>query len=306
MRNLFSLATAMVFAGVLLGGVYVGGNYILTGDHGLQMPNKAQPAEAVAEAAPVADPAPAVPEVVAEPVIAAAPSELLEQPQELIEEVKEAAAPVVEAVAETVEAVETAVAEVAAEMPTEAPAEIAPEVPAEPAVATEATQEVAAATEEVIAQTEETVAEATPEVAQEMAATPPAEEAVAEAVPAQPAPAAEPTPAEQPAVASIARDAKAGKKVFNKCKACHTFKQGGKNRVGPNLWGIYNAPIMQKADFKYSKSFQDKAGMVWNDANLDGYLANPKGFIPKNKMAFAGLKKEQDRTNLIEWLKTLK
>lgn len=100
-------------------------------------------------------------------------------------------------------------------------------------------------------------------------------------------------------------DASKGAKVAGKCKACHTFDQGGANRVGPNLWGVYNANIMVAAGFGYSSAFQDKADLVWNDEALNGYLKSPRKYIPGNKMAFAGLKKPEDRANLIEWLKTL-
>ncbi|HSF96248.1 MAG TPA: cytochrome c family protein [Thermohalobaculum sp.] len=107
-------------------------------------------------------------------------------------------------------------------------------------------------------------------------------------------------------VASAEGDADAGKKVFNKCKACHMVGDGAKNRVGPILNGIAGATAGAVADFKYSDAMMAKGaeGLVWTDENLAAYLEKPKDFIPGNKMTFAGLKKEDDRANVIAYLKT--
>lgn len=108
-------------------------------------------------------------------------------------------------------------------------------------------------------------------------------------------------------LATFVADAVKGKKVANKCKACHQFKNNGKNGVGPNLWNIYDRQIAAIKNFKYSPAFQDKKGVItWNDEHLAGYLASPKEYISGNKMAFAGIKKEADKYNLIAYLKTLK
>jgi cytochrome c len=101
-------------------------------------------------------------------------------------------------------------------------------------------------------------------------------------------------------------DAAAGEKVFRKCKACHAVGDGAKNKVGPMLNGIVGNEIASVADFKYSKAFLAKKeeGLIWTEADLDTYLTKPKKFIPGTKMSYAGLKKEDDRANIIAYLMT--
>ena len=97
-----------------------------------------------------------------------------------------------------------------------------------------------------------------------------------------------------------AQDAAAGEKVFNACKACHTL-EAGKNRVGPSLHGLIGRPSGSVEGFAYSPAMKN-AGVTWNDETLAKYLADPKGFVAGNKMAFAGVKKEEDLKNLIAYL----
>ena len=101
--------------------------------------------------------------------------------------------------------------------------------------------------------------------------------------------------------AQAAGDTKAGKKVFKKCKACHSLK-AGKKKVGPSLYGIMGAKAGQVKKFRYSKSMK-KSGIIWNEKTLDKYLAKPRKFVKGTKMAFPGLKKKKDRDNVIAYLK---
>lgn len=101
-------------------------------------------------------------------------------------------------------------------------------------------------------------------------------------------------------------DVASGQAEFNKkCKLCHTFEKGGDAKIGPNLYGIYDSKAGQFEGYKYSKSLLE-ANLTWDDATLNAYLEKPKDVIPKGKMVFAGFKKEQDREDVIAYLKTLK
>lgn len=98
-------------------------------------------------------------------------------------------------------------------------------------------------------------------------------------------------------------DAAAGKTVFNVCKACHTIEAGGPNRVGPNLHGIVGRKAGSADGFSYSQAVKD-AGYVWDEQKLDTYLKDPKAALPGNKMAFAGVKDDAKRADLIAYLKS--
>lgn len=101
-------------------------------------------------------------------------------------------------------------------------------------------------------------------------------------------------------------DAVAGKKVFNKCTACHDAK-ADKSKVGPSLLGVVGrkAGTLESFAGKYSDNMVEAGagGMVWDDANLAAYLKDPKAVIPKGKMAFPGLKDDADIANVIAYLK---
>ncbi len=96
-------------------------------------------------------------------------------------------------------------------------------------------------------------------------------------------------------------DADKGKKVFKKCKTCHTFDPG-KKKIGPHLKGIVGRKAGSVEGYKYSKAMK-AADIVWDEANLDAFLKKPKAFIKGTKMTFAGLKKESQRQDIIAYLK---
>ncbi len=100
-------------------------------------------------------------------------------------------------------------------------------------------------------------------------------------------------------------DPAAGQKIAAKCKACHNFDKGGANKIGPNLWDIVGAKHAHRDDFKYSEAMTAMHDKVWDYNELDTYLTSPKTYAPGTKMIFPGLKKPEERANLIAWLRTL-
>ena len=104
-------------------------------------------------------------------------------------------------------------------------------------------------------------------------------------------------------------DLAAGKKVFNKCKACHAVGAKAKNKVGPLLNGVVGREWGAVEGFKYSAGkdgtlmqIAEAEGRTWDIESLSAYLTKPKDVIPKGKMAFAGLKKPEDLTNVIAYI----
>lgn len=93
-----------------------------------------------------------------------------------------------------------------------------------------------------------------------------------------------------------------GQKAFAKCKACHLIEEGGANRVGPNLWGVFGRAVAGQPGFAYSGALLDLSGRIWDAAFLDAYLADPKKSVPGNKMAFVGLKDTGERHDVIAFL----
>ena len=105
-----------------------------------------------------------------------------------------------------------------------------------------------------------------------------------------------------------AEDVANGESQFRKCKACHDIGEAGKNKVGPKLVNIIGAKAGAVADYSYSDDLKKLAtnGFTWSEENMSKYIENPKSVAPTGKMAFPGIKDEQDRKDLIAYMKTAK
>jgi cytochrome c len=96
-------------------------------------------------------------------------------------------------------------------------------------------------------------------------------------------------------------DAAQGEKVFNQCKACHAADEP-QNKVGPHLVGVFGRAAGSVEDFRYSKALEE-SGITWTEETIAEYVADPRGYIKGNRMAFAGVQKEEDIADLIAYLK---
>jgi cytochrome c len=131
-------------------------------------------------------------------------------------------------------------------------------------------------------------------------------EAAEAAAPAEGAAGAEPAKAELISPLLAAADPAAGEKIFKKCAACHTGDKGGANKVGPNLWGIVGRPAAAHEGFSYSAGMKEfAAGGAWDYEKLASFITAPKAYVKGTAMGFAGLKKPDERANLIAYLRTL-
>jgi cytochrome c len=95
-----------------------------------------------------------------------------------------------------------------------------------------------------------------------------------------------------------------GQAVAKKCVACHTFEEGGGNKIGPALWGVVGRDIASVEGFAYSDALLEKEG-VWDYENLYAFVGDPKGWALGTKMAFAGVKKPEDRADLLLYLRSI-
>ncbi|WP_299919204.1 cytochrome c family protein [uncultured Roseobacter sp.] len=104
----------------------------------------------------------------------------------------------------------------------------------------------------------------------------------------------------------VTGDAAAGEKVFRKCKACHAVGEGAENKVGPALNGVVDRAVASVEGFSYSDvlvGLRD-AGKTWTAEELAAFLEKPRNYAKGTKMSFAGLRKEDDRANVIAYLAT--
>lgn len=97
-------------------------------------------------------------------------------------------------------------------------------------------------------------------------------------------------------------DLENGRRVFARCRACHTITEGGPNMTGPNLYGVFGRKAGEHAGYNYSNAVRE-ADIVWTAEPLDHWLENPRTFLKGNKMTFAGIPGAADRRDVIAFLK---
>ncbi len=106
-----------------------------------------------------------------------------------------------------------------------------------------------------------------------------------------------------PAASAFAQDAEAGKSVFGQCRACHQVGETARNGAGPVLNGLFGRKAGTVAGYNYSEANKN-SGITWDETNFAAYIKDPKGFMPGNKMAYAGLKDDKRIADLTAYLKT--
>jgi cytochrome c len=128
---------------------------------------------------------------------------------------------------------------------------------------------------------------------------------VAEAAPADGSAAAAPAVVVPIAVLLAKADPAKGMGTAKACAACHNFEKGGANKVGPALWDVVERPMGSAAGFTYSEGFKAMGSKPWDYEALNTWLIAPKEFIKGTKMSYAGIKKDEDRANVIAYLASL-
>ncbi len=96
-------------------------------------------------------------------------------------------------------------------------------------------------------------------------------------------------------------DVKRGETLYFQCRACHTLNEGGANKIGPNLYGVFGQKAGSAPGFSYSDAVKN-SDVVWTPATVSAWLERPSDFLPGNMMVFLGVKKPQDRASLIAFL----
>jgi len=109
--------------------------------------------------------------------------------------------------------------------------------------------------------------------------------------------------ASAPSASVASEELRRGELLSYACQACHTLKPGGQHQVGPNLSGVFGRAAGTVPGFDFSPALRE-SGIVWSPEKLDGWLANPAGFLPGTSMTFTGFQSAEDRTALIEYLIT--
>ncbi|MGB0906938.1 MAG: c-type cytochrome [Maricaulaceae bacterium] len=108
----------------------------------------------------------------------------------------------------------------------------------------------------------------------------------------------------QPATAGVqsADPLARGAKLYKRCVSCHSLEEGGRHKVGPNLWELFGSTAGTREGFAYSKAMKASA-LIWDEDTLNGYIENPREYMPGNRMSYVGLRKAEDREALLAYLK---
>jgi cytochrome c len=124
---------------------------------------------------------------------------------------------------------------------------------------------------------------------------------------AAPVAAAPAAPALEPITPLLAAaNVQAGQQLAQRqCASCHSFNEGGRNGVGPNLYGIIGAKHAHAAGFNYSAAIRAMADKPWTYEEMNAWIANPRGYAPGNKMTYAGMASVQNRADLIAYLRSI-